>query len=222
MKPRAHWLRQASQALLNTLWPRECVVCGRDERVGQGDVCDRCWAGLLPARPVDPPSFIRRITVAFAYDEALRAIVHRFKFEGVEMLALPLAQRLAERLQFLGVVPEVGILLPVPSHPSRLRERGYNPAEVIAGELASIWEIEARPKAARRVVAGPHQSSLPDDRRKQSLVGAFHVATPTEAERQLPLILFDDVIHTGTTLKHLAKAGKAAGWKRIEAICLCK
>ena len=185
-------------------------------------MCDQCWGALLPSRGADRPSYVQRIIVGFAYDSTLRSIVHRFKFEGGRGLALPLAGVLDKRLHFTGQIPQSGILLPVPSHTSRLRERGFNPAEEIARHLANHWGIEARPELAKRTIAGAHQSSLPDERRKNTLEGAFRVKPPQNDEANAPLILFDDVIHTGNTLRRLGEAAKRAGWKRIEAICLCK
>ncbi|MCB2200550.1 hypothetical protein KQI63_14165 [bacterium] len=215
------WLTSGTRLLLDTFWPRECVVCGSGERVGPGDVCDHCFAALLPARSVDSPSYIKRLVVGFAYDSALRRIVHRFKFEGVKALAEPLAVKLDKRLQFTGQFPEAGILVPVPSHRTRLRERGYNPSERLTDELSKLWNVDHRPELAKRVQAGPHQSSLPDEKRKNTLKGAFQVSPPGEGEERVPLLLFDDVIHTGNTLRRLGEAARKAGWKHVEAICLC-
>lgn len=216
-----NWLTTGTRLLVDTFWPRECVVCGKGERVGQGDVCDHCFASLLPARSVDAPSYVKRIVVGFAYDAALRRIVHRFKFEGVKVLAVPLAKKLDKRLQFTNQLPEQGILVPVPSHRMRIRERGYNPAEQLTIQLAKRWPVEHRPGLAKRVHAGPHQSSLDDEKRKNTLQGAFVVDAPREGEERVPLLLFDDVIHTGNTLRRLGEAARKAGWKHIEAICLC-
>lgn len=214
-------LRGMGRALADLIWPRSCLVCASGDPDEFG-VCAGCWRMLLPAPSVEiPAKAIDRLAVAFAYDDTLRAIVHRFKFEHQPGLAIPLAEQFETRLGTMGFTIYDSIFVPVPSHPARQRERGYNPAERLATALANRFDMPSQPKLARRLVHGPHQSQLPDDQRKRTLQRAFTVdPPPAEASSMLRLVLVDDVIHTGRTLSQLARAARKAGWKRIDAVIL--
>jgi ComF family protein len=214
-------LRTLAGLLGDAFWPRSCIVCDSDEEVGAGDVCAACWSRLAPSGPVDLPRDIASLRVGFAYDDRLRRIVHRFKFEGVRELAAPLARALARALHEDGERIGGGVLLPVPDHPARRRERGFNPAAELARELGVLWGLESRPGLASRITHGPHQSSLPEKERRRALSGAFNVLPPGNEYPRPRLILVDDVVATGTTLRRLAKQATRAGWNRVEAICLC-
>ncbi len=204
--------------LLDAIWPNSCLVCHREETIAEGGVCEACWGSLLPVGGHENPRHVRRIAVGFSYDERMRTILHRFKFGHRDDLAEPLAAKLAYALKQRNWKQGDGILVPVPDHPARRRERGYNPAELISIHLARIWDRPCMPELACRVQYGQQQSQLPDDERRKALRNAFRFDHPPAETK---LIVVDDVIHTGTTLSRLALAAKRAGWEPIEAVCLC-
>ncbi|HEB84603.1 MAG TPA: ComF family protein, partial [Bacteroidetes bacterium] len=142
-----------------------------------------------------------------------------YKFAHGLSLAEPLAEHLARRCVEARLRFPRGVLVPVPDHPSRRRERGYSPSGRLAAAFADHVGLPCRPELARRLHAGPHQSKLSDEERRKVPGKAFAVQPPDDPD--MVLVLFDDVIHTGTTLKRLAQAARKAGWKRIEAVCLC-
>jgi ComF family protein len=214
-------VKSVSTLIKDALWPADCIICGRDENLSEGDVCEFCWNSLVPATNIAPPGRIKRLMIGFGYDDTLRQIVHRFKFEHVSSLANPLSDRLIHRINNMGGIKENSILLPVPDHPTRRRERGFNPAGELAKNIAIKLNLDYRPELAKRVIAGPHQSMLPDKERKTSLQNVFSVIPPNENEKYIPLVIVDDVVHTGTTLKRLANVAYKSGWRRIEALSLC-
>ncbi len=213
--------KNVSTLIKDAFWPADCFICGRDDHLSDGDVCEFCWNKLLPTTAIAPPGRIKRLIIGFSYDETLRQIVHRFKFEHVSSLANPLSEKLILRINSMGGIKDNAILIPVPDHPSRRRERGFNPAGEIAKSLAYKLNLTFRNDIAKRLLAGPHQSMLPDDERKKSLKGAFMVNPPKTDEKHRPLIIVDDVVHTGTTIRQLANVAYSSGWRRIEAITLC-
>jgi ComF family protein len=215
-------LQRLGHELANLLWPAQCLVCGSGNESLHGSVCERCWGKLLPAPAVVLPKPIDRLAVAYAYDDTLRTLIHQFKFNQTPGLAAPLAQRFSDRLDGMGFVFFDSILVPVPAHPARLRERGYNPAELLTKELAALLELPFDPRIASRLHHNPHQSSLPDEARKRSLKDSFHVTPPPEDYSETTrLVLVDDVVHSGRTIGQLARAARKAGWKQIDAVCLC-
>ncbi|MBS1262521.1 MAG: hypothetical protein MAG453_01874 [Calditrichaeota bacterium] len=215
------WLARGARAVAEIPWPSSCIVCGSHRDLGRELVCEACWRRLLPASTIEKPKPIDRLAVAFAYDDTMRAIVHRFKFDQAPSMARALAWRMLRRLEEMGFVFFDSILLPAPAHPARRRERGYNPAARLARELARELDLPCRPRFAKRLLHGPHQSSLPDHARERALRDAFAVRPPP---RNLPettrLVLVDDVVHTGRTLGQLARSARKAGWGKIDALCL--
>jgi len=214
-------LSKLSDVIKDAFWPRTCIICEREENVDEGNVCLQCIGKLLPVRDMKTPDGFTSFVIGFAYNDVLRQIIHKFKFADETGLAELLGKLLADRLRKMNLNLEDKIIVPVPDHPSRRRERGYNPAELIAKVLARETEARCEHKLAKRLMAGVHQSSLTDEERKKTLKNAFSFSPPPPEFPIPELILFDDVIHTGTTLKRLRLAAKKAGWKNIKGICLC-
>jgi len=213
-------LKSFLTSVIDAIWPPTCIVCGGDERLEEGEVCAWCLGKLLPANVLPTPKPLHRLDVAFAYETTLRQIMHRFKFEQTPKLARPLAERMAKRLDDMSFRVGTAILVPVPDHATRRRERGYNPASEIARYLAKRWDRPLREDILRRVHYGPHQSILSDIERRRMHLNTFTANKPLPGEETTPILLVDDVVHTGTTVKRAASALKKAGWQRIDAVSL--
>ena len=214
-------LQRFGHGIASLLWPMSCLVCNDGHSDLEGGICNACWGKLLPAPAVEMPKPIDRMAVAFAYDDTLRALIHEFKFNQTPALAKPLAEHFRDRLDGMGFVFFDSVIVPAPAHPARLRERGYNPAELLAKELAALLELPFQPNIAKRVRHSPHQSSLPDSARKAGLKDVFRVNESEDQAENVRLVLVDDVVHSGRTIGQLARATRKAGWKKIDAVCLC-
>lgn len=206
--------------IAEAIWPSRCVVCGSEERLVHGEVCETCLGSLLPGEARKTPKELGRLEIAFAYEEVLRQIVHRFKFEHAVSLAMPLAERLADRLEQMRFRVGNAVLLPVPDHPTRRRERGYNPSGELARGLGRLWQRPVRSDIVQRVHYGPHQSILSDNERRKMHVNTFVAKPPVPGEETTPLLLIDDVIHTSTTLRRCASSLRRAGWQQVDAAVL--
>jgi competence protein ComFC len=213
--------------VLDLLLPQRCVVCGR----GGKQLCDGCREELprieppLCARCGAPTAWPvercrecagRRLAFATAraavgYDAAARRLVHAWKERGLRRLAAETAQLVAERLP----APEVEALTFVPADRGRRLERGHNPAERLARELAALWELPCLP-LLERTRGGRQRGSSVAERR--SVRGAFRATD--DAPRKVALI--DDVYTTGATAAAAASALRAAGARRVEAIAFAR
>jgi ComF family protein len=146
-----------------------------------------------------------------AYSGSLRAIVHALKYEGRRSLAAPLAARM--RAGAGDVLDGAAAVVPVPLHPSRRRERGFNQASDLAGRLGPPVS-----RALRRVRPTVPQVTLPAAQRHGNVRGAF---TTTRAARDLAglvVVLVDDVSTTGATLEACARALQDAGVREVRAL----
>lgn len=145
------------------------------------------------------------------FTDPLREIIHHLKYADRVSLAKPLGDILKESLQddFTG-----GLVIPVPLHPRRQRERGFNQAELIASRLG-------RPMAGHllyRRKNTPSQTGLTRNERKRNLAAAF------EARGQVrgSVIIVDDVYTTGSTMNEIAKTLKRAGADRVEVLTVAR
>jgi predicted amidophosphoribosyltransferase len=213
--------------VLDLLLPQRCVVCGggRQQLCAacrhelprlEPPLCERC--GAPTAWPVERCRECAGRRLAFAsaraavgYDDAARRLVHAWKERGLRRLAAEAAQLVAERLP----APDVDALTFVPADARRRLERGHNPAERLALELADAWAIACVP-LLHRTRGGRQRGSSAAERR--SVRGAFRARGA--APRSLAVI--DDVYTTGATASSAATALRAAGARRVEAIAFAR
>jgi ComF family protein len=219
-------------ALLDLLLPRACVSC--DAPMGDGIVCDLCWSRLPflreprcercghPSREGDCgfcallPPFVRAArSVCWVPDPVSSAAVRALKYDGWSDVAAGMAKRMS-RLQWpRDVLSERTALVPVPLAPTRLRERGYNQAEVLARALAPAWRIPVWSDLLVRERNTPTQTRLTPSERSMNVHRAFRVndaATGVQARLDgAHLVLVDDVLTTGATLNAAAGELFAAG-----------
>lgn len=214
----------------NAIYPRCCVLCGRP---GQGDMdlCGACrrelpWnhsacrqcglpleiGGMIcgPCLHRSPPFTVSHIP--FRYEAPLDTLLPQLKFRQKLHLGPLLAGLMAEAIcERDGPLPEV--LLPVPLHTGRLRERGYNQALEIARPLSRRLAVPLGLQLCIRQRRTSAQTSLSGVERRRNLRGAFAVRTG-EVPRHVALV--DDVVTTGATVEELARTLRRAGVETVE------
>ncbi|TCT22148.1 ComF family protein [Thiobaca trueperi] len=228
-------MRQAThfETLISALFPPTCVLCGAPGVRGR-DLCDGCdrdlprnrdfcarcalpFAGPVPAGTLcgrcqkQAPPFEHCIAV-FRYEAAVPILVIGAKFQGRLNQARLLGQCLAETIRERHLaLPEA--LVPVPLHPRRLRERGYNQALEIARVLGRELALPVAAHGCARIAATPPQSGLTERERRRNLRGAFAVTAPL---RWRHLAIIDDVMTTGSTVAELSRVLLRAGAAQVE------
>ena len=213
--------------MLDLLLPQRCVVCGgggrqlcatcREELPRlEPPLCARC--GAPTAWPVERCRECAGRRLAFAsaraavgYDEAARRLVHAWKERGQRRLAAEAAALVAERLP----PPDVDALTFVPADRGRRLERGHNPAERLARELAELWELPCL-SLLERTRGGRQRGSSAAERR--TVRGAFRARNA--APRKVAVI--DDVYTTGATAAAAASALRSGGARRVEAVAFAR
>ena len=222
-------------SILNLLFPVSCVLCGFQVYERRwGAACPSCWSRLAPLEPPSCPQCgepapaveglcgpCRRGEHAFdfarsalLFNDTLREIIHHLKYSDRVSLANPLGDVLKKCLDLEPFRGE--LVVPVPLHPARERERGYNQAELIAGRLG-------RP-IARRLVRRrkntPSQTGLSRNERQKNLAGAFEVRPGVKVSGTV--IVVDDVYTTGSTMHEIARTLKRAGAERVEVLTVAR
>ncbi|MGQ9583927.1 MAG: double zinc ribbon domain-containing protein [Anaerolineae bacterium] len=202
-----HWLCPQCREALAWLEPPLCTQCGIPLR--DGSLCRACANHPLP---------YLHIRSAVFFEGAARQAVHRLKYVGRAALAAALAQVMLEAWEREHVL--VQAVVPVPLHPERLRERGYNQAEVLARQLARLTSLPLVEAGLRRTRNTPPQVGLSMLERQRNVEGAFWCQ-----ERQFEgqtVLLVDDVCTTGSTLRAAAQALHQGGAVEIWALTLAR
>lgn len=214
-----------SRMLAARLMPNDCFVCGQN--AGPALLCGPCRAGLPQISEACPVCAIPVADglvcgacqrTAPAFDATVAALPYSFPADRlVQALKygnrLALAHFLAGLLEASGPSDERAIVVPMPLHPRRLRERGFNQAAEIARPLARAWGLPFAADAIERVRDTPPQASLPWLARRVNMRGAFRCRSAFEGRT---VVVIDDVMTTGATLDELARTLKSHGAARVE------
>ena len=153
---------------------------------------------------------------ALRYQEPTSSLIHRFKYEGCFALAEPLARHLIAVWPTWEQPPD--LIVPIPLHPRRRRRRGYNQSELLAAPLARALGLPMNPRALQRVRHTAPQVGLGPEERHANVRGAF-AAADAGGRR---VLLIDDVLTTGATMRAAAEALLAAGAASVSAYCLAR
>ena len=189
-----------------------CTLCGRPHEVGtigamlSGFPCAQCRTHPLP--------HVGRIWAPAVYDGALAQAVKLLKFHGKERLARLLAEEMAAFAEKELPLEDYHLLVPVPLHRVRLRERGFNQSKLLAAALLPLFPQAALSEALYRIRPTRVQSRLKGKDRIDSVKGAFAVEGNTC--HGLNALLIDDVVTTGGTASECARALQRAGASRVD------
>jgi ComF family protein len=148
-------------------------------------------------------------------------LVYAVKYRGAFQLGRVLGEALGAVLPQL-VPHSLEAVIPVPIHPARRRERGYNQAEAIAEGLAESRALPLLRDALRRRVATLSQTQLEAEQRRRNVSGAFAAGREAPAVRARTVLLVDDVVTTGSTLNSCALALLNLGAQRVFAVAVVK
>jgi len=219
-------LHQASQGLLDLVFPPHCILCQaagawlcdtcleQFPRLGQ-EVCQRCGIPLSGASLcrscAQGPLEIEGVRSAVLLEGGARRAVHQLKYAGHSALAVPLA-RLMAQCWYAAPLP-VDVWAAVPLHVARQRERGYNQSYLLGREFARLVGLPAMSGTLRRVRATRAQVGLNAAERRVNMQGAFaycpsHDGQGVQGQR---VLLIDDVCTTAATLEACAIVLKEAG-----------
>ena len=180
-----------------------CSCCGLPFATENGSdhPCGDCLQHL-------PPFTAAR--AAFVYDGPLREMIHRFKYRHQVRLRRPLGQLMAEALAPTIATWQPDLLVPVPLHPRRLQERGFNQAILLGTFLSRAWQTPLARTALTRIRWTVPQIELDHHERAANVRGAFAVPHP-DAVAGRRILLLDDVLTTGSTVAECAHMLRKAG-----------
>ena len=205
--------------LLTILFPSPCLRCGI---LGE-PLCSRCFEAL-PFHPHKRMVEDLSTVSAYLYEEKslLADLIYPFKYSHQADIFRIFVPGLRETLRLLSVNVEDLILVPVPLHKSRLLERGYNQAELLAREVAKDLGCRVALLLRRSKDTGFQSHVKRKEERKENMVGAFEVCGGGKlgSAEYGQIVLVDDIVTSGSTLLACAQVLRAAGAETISALTL--
>jgi ComF family protein len=237
-------MSSAAESLFATLFPSDCRLCGSplinisrlpvcrlclaDVRRIKGNLCSICGERLLSPYALNggetlcglcrrlKPSFVKAVAYG-SYDGGLRELIHLLKYEQVRSAAAVLGRMLAEAINGISGSTAL-VVVPVPLHRRKLRQRGFNQSELIAQHAARLRVGSNRLVLHSRVLVRRRETQsqigLTRHQRRENLRGAFAVSRPEEIAGQ-EILLVDDVFTTGTTVTECARVLLRAGASKV-------
>jgi ComF family protein len=195
--------------LAATLFPPDCCLCGFPGASLDLDLCHYCHADL----PWDLAE--AGALTAFRYEHPVDEMVRRLKYRGDFAMGRVLGALLAEVVRQRGaLLPR--LLVPVPLHAARLRERGFNQAAAVARHAGRLLEVPMAAQALCRARDTPSQTSLGVEARALNVRGAFSVVDAPRWSGVDHVAIVDDVMTTGSTLREARAALLDAGVNRVD------
>ena len=222
---------------LNAVLPVSCGLCDADTHshlplcqpcLDELPVYQRCCLccalptatnGICGTCQRQPPAY-DRIEALFLYQEPLNLLVQQFKFNRKLEYSRLFAQLMSEKISSThrtGTAPD--LIIPVPLHRSRLRQRGYNQSWEIARQVSRLTGISSSHGTCIRIIKTPLQTALKASERRKNLRQAFRVRMPLQG---LHVCIIDDVMTTGSTLEAIASALKKAGAKTVSGMVVAR
>ena len=243
LKPAVSAAALVAQGVFTALFPSDCRLCGVPlTNISRLQVCQGCLLAIPPISGAtcelcgeglsrqfvefqsqlcvvcqeSRPAFVRAAAYG-AYDGELRELIHLLKYEQVAPAADVLGRLLGEAIQKLGMSSDSVLVIPVPLHRSKRRERGFNQSELIA-RAALRGNAFPRAQLVTNVLERTRHTSsqigLTRSQRAENIRGAFRVKHLNRVSGQ-QILLVDDVLTTGTTANECARVLRKAGAAKV-------
>jgi ComF family protein len=191
-----------------------CPICGRPFVTGieTDHLCESC----LRKRP-----YFDSVTAPYLFEGALMTAIHRFKYDSKRFLSDYLGPLLARFAESRLDKSDDLLTMPIPLHPKRLRERGFNQSLLLATHVARRLNTELDFLSLRRVRYTPPQTGLGKEERRKNVKSAFQVEDPKIVKGRR-ILLIDDVATTGNTLNECARILKRSGSGKVVCLVLAR
>ena len=203
---------------LDLFFPKQCLGCGKSNTY----LCLDCFRQIsLNCQPEVHLGWI--ISAANYADPLVRDLIKTFKYHYVQELSEPLSQLMIKVLEPFGSMlrNQNFIIVPVPLYKHRLRNRGFNQAELLAKQIANHFNLPMETDILKRIASAEPQANIKDtEKRKNNIKNVFEVIP--DAVEGKNILLVDDVCTTAATLIEAARVLKSNNAKEIQAITVAK
>ena len=203
------------ELFLNALYPEDtaCCLCNKEAVLNSHGLCEKCAETILSSPGFTMNEPVEDAAAGILYNDAAADIIHRFKYYGCRYLGKNLASFISLPRDW-----QADVMIPVPLHSARLKERGYNQSLILAEHIGRKYNIPVKADLLKRIRNTLMQSLTSRHERRENVRDAFRASKRCAG---MNIILVDDVITTGSTAEECAKALKAAGADKVYVIAAC-
>jgi competence protein ComFC len=209
---------------LSLVIPEVCPACGKDIADYPSPICVKCRRAMFSAPSCSPISMSGLDTVwSFRpYGGVLKDCVGKFKYSGARKMLSVFGELADSYILENSMGPEIAdIIIPVPLHSAKLRQRGYNQAFLIAAMLSERLHARVLSRTLVKLRNTPPQMGLTRNERLNNLKGAFTLIDRREVLGKT-VLLADDVMTTGATMETCAKELLRYGASSVKALTLAR
>jgi ComF family protein len=225
-------LKERSSELLNLIFPKICMLCGHDLLKHETSICRFCIEHLpythfhvKPNNKIEQLFWgrieIERATALLTYTKGgnVQKILKAIKYEGQTELAVKMGEIMGKHFSKSNWLSDIDLIIPVPLHPKKLKERGYNQSELLCKGIANATGLAINTNMLKRIV---HTSTQTKKNRYDRFLNIDGVFSLGETEHQVfnHILLVDDVITTGSTLEGCARMLKQIHGARVSIASL--
>jgi ComF family protein len=232
---------KVKRAFSNLLFPPFCPICENELNRHERFICEECYSRIesieshycqkcgAPLKKNRKTCHVckglsfrfERVRALGVFSTPLVEMIHYIKYERKFLVAERLGIHLGNLLLSEPDFTSSDMIIPVPLHRTRMRERGYNQSLLLARKLSEISKIEVFPDIVIRKKATKSQTTLSDNERIENLKNAFSV-TNRGSVKERNIVIVDDVMTSGITLSELAGTLRDAGAKRVYGLVLAR
>jgi len=218
-----HFFKTLVTGVTSLLFPPICKGCEKRMDSNVGLICADCWQKLqlFPAEAIKNkiiPESLDQVWSVFLFDELFQKIIHALKYQGNVSIGYEIGRRMALHLPSEIKDLQSACYVPIPLHPIKLRERGYNQSEAIAKGLASHSGVKVEHKLLKRIKNTATQTKLNAEERQANMEMAFAINRKNTVPSDNAIILIDDVFTTGATLNSAAGVLRQSGFHKVIAV----
>lgn len=207
------------------IFPQCCLICGK---LGPAIYCKDCKSKLYQKAIFKIENknrkqyYFEKHLYIFLYEGKIRELLLDYKFNDKSYLYKIFSENIIKNKKICGILKKYDIIMPVPIHRKREKQRGYNQSSLIAREIASNIEgLEYEEKGIEKVKHTLSQSTLKKNQRKENVQNVYKIKKKEKIERKR-IILLDDIYTTGSTANSIAKILKENGAKEILVLTIAK
>lgn len=220
------------KALLDFVYPPLCYLCNNRVEEEEGLICKACWrklnvlkekdcADLWISKGAGEKVYFTRLVALWEYDSQVQRVIHLLKYQGRRSLAQQIGQRLATLVSTDSEYREADLIVPVPLHHRKFRERGYNQSWLLGKAISEETGIRCEKRALKRIRYTRSQTELKAKERLGNVKGAFKVVKDKLIKDKV-IIVIDDLVTTGSTINSCAQALVSSGARKVLALAAAR
>ncbi len=236
------------KGLIEIIYPKNCIICKNSVKTKAGIddfICLKCWGKIKknlppfclccgrhleknnPAKNICPaciktPLHFDRAFSPCIYEEIIRNLIHEFKYFGRDYLGKTLSKIMIEFIREYDLPMQyIDTVIPIPLHKTKLREREFNQAQVLSGNIAREFDKKHLLNALKRCRPTQRQAELKNSRRFENINNSFSF-DPRHSVQGENVLLVDDILTTGATASEAARILKNAGANIVFVMTLAR